>query len=115
MILAELVHNAVEHAFDTSTPTSDGTPVGAVVVAAERGDETPGGVVAAPGGALLTVTVADNGRGLPDDHQPGTGLGIQIVQALISDLRGDITWEKQEPHGTVVRFVVRLRGPSAEV
>lgn len=114
MILAELVHNAVEHAFDTGTPTQDGTPAGAVVVEAHRGEgvrrdqETP-----EPGG-MLTVTVTDNGCGLPDDHQPGTGLGMQIVQALISDLRGEITWEKQEPHGTVVRFVVRLRGLSAE-
>ncbi|WP_114905416.1 sensor histidine kinase [Ornithinimicrobium murale] len=114
MMLAELVHNAVEHAFDTSTPTTDGDPVGTVIVEAARSAGSGGEATAAPGGDLLTVTVTDNGRGLPEDHQPGTGLGMQIVQALISDLRGEIHWETQEPHGTVVRFVVRLRGLSAE-
>lgn len=114
MILAELVHNAVEHAFDTGTPTEDGTPAGVVVVEARRGEETPGGVVESPGGEQLTVTVGDDGRGLPEGHRPGTGLGSQIVQALIRDLRGEIAWEEREPHGTVVRFTVRLRGLSAE-
>ena len=107
MILAELIHNAVEHAFDTSQPTDDGAPAGEVVVQAARASQE--------GQDVLTVTVADNGRGLPTDHQPGgAGLGMQIVQALISDLRGEIHWEKAEPHGTVVRFVVRLRGLSVE-
>ena len=123
MILAELVHNAVEHAYDTSSPTADGEPVGSVVIEAQRGSATDGvaeGVVRgvvdgdAGGGDVLTVTVSDDGRGLPENHQPGTGLGMQIVQALISDLRGEITWETREPHGTVVRFIVRLRGLSAE-
>ncbi|WP_109474242.1 sensor histidine kinase [Ornithinimicrobium cavernae] len=116
MILAELVHNAVEHAFDTSRPTEDGAPVGTVVVEASRAEATRAGdqPTSAPGGDLLTVTVSDDGRGLPEGHQPGTGLGMQIVQALIGDLRGEISWETQEPHGTVVRFVVRLRGLSAE-
>lgn len=118
MILAELVHNAVEHAFDTRTPTPDGEPAGTVVVEAARTASPHRAEQGVPdntsGGDLLTVTVTDDGRGLPEGHQPGTGLGMQIVQALIGDLRGEIHWDTREPHGTVVRFVVRLRGLSAE-
>ena len=126
MILAELVHNAVEHAFDTSTPRAGGEPAGVVTVEAVRGRREVGGSAgetgadgpeaggAAAGGDLLTVTVTDDGQGLPPGKQPSGGLGTQIIQALISDLRGEITWHTREPHGTVVRFVVRLRGLSAE-
>lgn len=112
MILAELVHNAVEHAFDTSLPTTDGVSAGSVVVEASRSRDKDG--ASTPDHDLLTVTVTDDGRGLPADHQHGGGLGTQIVEALISDLRGEIHWETREPHGTVVRFRVRLRGLSAE-
>ena len=41
-----------------------------------------------------------------------SGLGMQIVEALITDLRGQIGWETAKPHGTVVRFTVRLRSSS---
>nr|WP_306239072.1 sensor histidine kinase [Ornithinimicrobium cryptoxanthini] len=117
MILAELVHNAVEHAFDTSTPVTGGEPAGVVIVEAVRGRPQAGGSEAGgseAGGEVLTVTVTDDGRGLPDGQAPSGGLGTQIIQALISDLRGEITWGTKEPHGTVVRFVVRLRGLSAQ-
>ena len=107
MILAELVHNAVEHAFDTSMPTPEGDTAGTVVVEAHRATEAAE--------ELLTVTVTDDGEGLPGGMTPSTsGLGMQIVQALISDLRREISWDAVEPHGTVVRFVVRLRGLSPE-
>jgi two-component sensor histidine kinase len=112
MILAELVHNAVEHAFDTAEPTSNNDPAGVVVVEASRSRAADGG--ATPGGDVLTVTVSDDGDGMPEGPHRGGGLGSQIVQALIDDLRGEIQWEKREPHGTVVRFVVRLRALSPE-
>jgi two-component system, sensor histidine kinase PdtaS len=101
MILAELVHNAVEHGFDDQWVQQDDRA--AVTVHAERSQDSDG--------ELLAVTVSDNGKGLPDGRAapPGSGLGIQIVEALLGDLRGEIAWHSTEPHGTVARFVVRLR------
>jgi two-component system, sensor histidine kinase PdtaS len=100
MVLAELVHNAVEHGFEGPEGVQGGAEV---VVRAER--------TVQDGQDRLEVTVSDTGRGLPADG-PGpssAGLGMQIVQALISDLRGEISWESGRPRGTVVRFTVRLR------
>src|SRR5690606_67188 len=110
MVLAELVHNAVEHGFEEHrdvlrerAPGETGRP--RVVVEARRRAQVSGP------GEVVEVTVADNGAGLPPGQSgPGAdGLGMQIVQALITDLRGTISWETAEPHGTVVRFTVRLR------
>ncbi|NYG07738.1 two-component sensor histidine kinase [Phycicoccus badiiscoriae] len=96
MVLSELVQNAVEHGL---AETGGGTvEVEASRSTDEHGDE------------LLTVTITDDGAGLPSDFKPGgSGLGTQIVQSLIQDLRGRITWEAAKPHGTRVRFVARLR------
>ena len=59
---------------------------------------------------LLTVTVTDDGSGLPEGFDSASaGLGTQIVTSLVADLRGRITWENAEPSGTRVRFVARLR------
>jgi two-component sensor histidine kinase len=56
------------------------------------------------------VVVGDDGAGLPDDFQPGgSGLGTQIVSALVQDLRGEISWQPRSPRGTEVRFQARLR------
>jgi two-component sensor histidine kinase len=94
MVVTELVHNAIEHGLARTG--------GVVSVRAERShgehDE------------LLTVTVTDDGSGLPDDFDPkASGLGTQIVTSLVQDLRGSITWETGKPRGTMVRFVARLR------
>lgn len=106
MILAELVHNAVEHGFEEAEGER---PAPRVVVEARR--EPVDGVDG------LEVEVRDNGQGLPPGRgRPGagaTGLGMQIVEALLTDLRGQIVWETAKPHGTVVRFTVRLRSSGA--
>ena len=101
MILAELVHNAVEHGFD---PVD--LPHGTVRVEARR-HQVPDGDGRQE--ERLEVSVADDGRGIPGGQPPRTGLGMQIVESLIGDLRGSIRWETATPHGTVVRFDVRLR------
>ncbi len=103
MILAELVHNAVEHGFADSIRAEQAEP--RVTIEAARSVDEHGGV--------LAVTVSDNGQGLPWGHSrpPGSGLGMQIVEALLADLKGDIDWQTMEPHGTSARFVVRLRSP----
>jgi len=94
MIVTELVHNAIEHGLARTG--------GVVGVHAVRGrDERD---------ELLTVTVSDDGCGLPDGFDPGAaGLGTRIVTSLVQDLRGRITWSDAKPHGTTVRFVARLR------
>jgi two-component sensor histidine kinase len=94
MVVTELVHNAIEHGLARTG--------GVVRVSAERSEDDHD--------QLLTVTVSDDGSGLPDDFNPtASGLGTQIVTSLVQDLRGWITWEKEKPRGTVVRFVARLR------
>lgn len=101
MIMSELVQNAVEHGL----AHTDG---GTITVTAARSSESEGD-------ELLTVTITDDGAGLPDGFTPGTsGLGTQIVQSLVQDLRGRIAWEAAKPRGTTVRFVARLRPVSRE-
>jgi two-component system nitrogen regulation sensor histidine kinase NtrY len=67
---------------------------------------------------LATLTVSDNGRGIPDEDKPrlfepyfstkksGTGLGLAIVSTIISDHNGYIRVRDNEPRGT--RFIVEL-------
>ena len=94
MILSELIQNAAEHGLSESG--------GSVEVAVRRSGED--------GHELLEVTITDDGAGLPEDFRPGqSGLGSQIVQSLVQDLRGRITWDAAKPRGTRVRFMARLR------
>ncbi len=95
MIITELVHNAVEHGLAPEGGTVD------VDARRESGDD---------GEQTLIVTVTDGGRGLPAGFRPGaSGLGTQIVTALVQDLRGRIDWSSVESGGTRVRFVALLR------
>lgn len=67
---------------------------------------------------LATLTISDNGCGIPDDDKPrlfepyfstkksGTGLGLAIVSTIISDHNGYIRVRDNEPRGT--RFIVEL-------
>ena len=96
MILSELVQNAIEHGFP------DGQ-VGTVTVDVKRVTGVPG----APD--VLTVKITDDGVGFEDGRRPGYGLGTQIVQSLVQDLRGTIRWTPAEPHGTQVTFTAALR------
>ena len=58
----------------------------------------------------LTVVITDDGVGLPAGFRPVlAGLGTRIVTSLASDLRGRIRWSSNQPHGTRVEFVARLR------
>ncbi|WP_148415568.1 histidine kinase N-terminal 7TM domain-containing protein [Haloferax sp. KTX1] len=66
------------------------------------------------------VRIADNGPGVPDGRKeeafgrgekglesPGTGLGLYLVDTIVSGYGGDVWVEDNEPRGAV--FVVRLR------
>lgn len=95
MVMSELVQNAVEHGLAEHG--------GRVAVHAERS-------VDAHGAEILTVTVSDNGRGLPTGFRPGlAGLGTRIVTSLVQDLSGRIRWEPLATGGTRVEFVAVLR------
>jgi two-component sensor histidine kinase len=113
--LAELLQNAVEHAFEPQEGESDlgaldgasGRSVGHVAVTL-RND-----------GSRLVVEVRDDGRGLPDDFdiEETTSLGLSIVRDLVaSQLDGLITMETVSAEaggGTAVHIEVPVRSPTA--
>lgn len=86
--MTELVTNAVEHGLAERS--------GVVHVNAERK------------GQKLTVTISDNGKGLPEGKLQ-EGLGTSIVKTLIEgELRGSITWFSPQEGGTKVLVEVPL-------
>ena len=88
MVLNELLLNAVEHGF------AEGES-GSILIAATRSWEE------------LEVTVADTGRGLPDDFDltASSQLGLQIVRTLVSgELRGTIRLSGRPGSGTEARL-----------
>ncbi|MFP3675061.1 ATP-binding protein, partial [Bacillus sp. SIMBA_031] len=77
LVINELVTNAVEHGLEGRT--------GTVWLLADRSDGEGND-------ELLTVTIADDGVGLPDGPY-NEGLGLQIVRTLVtSELGGSIKW-----------------------
>ena len=101
-VFRNLLNNAVQHN-DADTPRIE-------VSFEVRDDE-------------VEVRIADNGPGIPDDHKdtvfgkgerglgsPGTGIGLYLVDTLVTEYGGEIWVEDNEPTGAV--FVVQL--PLAE-
>jgi two-component sensor histidine kinase len=84
LLLAELLMNASKHAFDPGGS-------GSITIALEREDST------------YQIKFADDGRGLPDDFDPsaGAGLGMRIVQGLVSQLSGSLH-TGSGPSGTTI-------------
>jgi two-component system, sensor histidine kinase PdtaS len=90
LVLTELVHNALAHAYDPGV-------TGEVVVSARRS------------AAALDVVVADDGRGLPEgfDADSADGLGLQIVRTLLeSELDSALVLRARSGGGT--EAVLRL-------
>jgi two-component sensor histidine kinase len=106
--LAELLQNAVEHAFD---PEPAGGPDGSA------GDSPVGHVEVSlsHSGSELVVAVRDDGHGLPEgfDIEKTTSLGLSIVRDLVaSQLEGRISMEEvpaSEGGGTRVVISVPVR------
>jgi two-component sensor histidine kinase len=93
LVINELVTNAVEHGLEGRA--------GTVWLLADRSEGEDGE-------ELLTVTVADDGVGLPDTPHV-EGLGLQIVRTLVtSELGGSIQWQPREGGGTAVRIRLSL-------
>jgi two-component sensor histidine kinase len=95
MVLNELLLNAVEHGFP------EGSTDGEVVISAHRFRRQ------------LHLSVADNGRGLPDDFDLDSAdrLGLQIVRTLArGELRGSIEMRPRPSGGTEAVLVVPLSG-----
>jgi two-component system, sensor histidine kinase PdtaS len=90
LVMTELVQNAAEHAFIDSG--------GNISIALERRD------------GVLHAEVDDDGVGIGEDFSwEGTGLGLQIVQRLVTDeLKGDL--EMHRDGGTRVEIDVPLPG-----
>ncbi len=81
LIINELLQNALEHSLA-------GQQQGQIVIQLLREEDT------------LTLTVSDDGRGLPGDFVLATarGLGLELVQAIVTeDLQGTFTLEPT-PH-----------------
>jgi two-component sensor histidine kinase len=94
MIMSELVQNSIEHGL--------GDAGGEVRITIERSSDERGK-------SMLVVSVEDSGKGIDPARRPGSGLGTQIVQSLVGDLQGRITWEPVSPQGTRARFTASLR------
>jgi two-component sensor histidine kinase len=93
LVINELVTNAVEHGLEGRT--------GTVWLIADRSESEDGD-------ELLTVTVADDGVGIPATPYV-EGLGLQIVRTLVtSELGGSIQWKAREGGGTAVQIVLSL-------
>ncbi|NNE70900.1 MAG: hypothetical protein HKN29_11140 [Rhodothermales bacterium] len=89
LIMTEFVTNALRHAF---SGRSDGT------IRVEFARRTGMGI----------LSVEDDGLGMPDLPSPeeADGLGLRLVSALVSRLRGEMTAERKPTGGTLceVRF-----------
>ncbi|WP_249161914.1 PAS domain-containing sensor histidine kinase [Actinospica acidithermotolerans] len=86
MVLTELLQNAFEHGLDGGAGTL-------LEVTAQRV------------GGRLTITVVDDGRGLPMGFDPHTAgnLGLQIVRTLVQgELGGEFDMRQRDGGGTVV-------------
>jgi len=91
LVLTELVHNALAHAYDPGQ-------AGEVVVRANRS------------AATLEVIVADDGRGMPEgfDVDRAKGLGLQIVRTLLAELESTIALRPREGGGTEALITVPM-------
>ncbi len=101
MVITELVQNAIEHAFDTTTSR------GCVTIRSERSAR------------WLDVVVHDDGRGLPDGFslEKSDRLGLQIVRTLVSaELDGSLGMHDVATGGTdvILRLPIGRRGRATQ-
>ncbi len=99
LVLTELLQNALQHGLAHTQPAD-----GFVLVAAGRE------------AGRLTVTITDNGAGLPPRFSldSAASLGLQIVRTLVeSELGGVLTISPRDGGGTLVVVDLPLRAPAS--
>ena len=83
---------------------------------------------ACSGAGAVTVSVKDNGKGMPPDvlkhifepfystkKDKGTGLGMFITYGIVRRLGGEIVVESEEGRGSVIRIILPLTPPEGAV
>lgn len=101
LVLTELLQNALQHGLSRPGQAA----AGCLEITARR---SPG---------QLTVTVSDNGAGLPPDFDldGSTSLGLQIVRTLVlTELDGRLEIQPREGGGTEVLVELPLGEPTAD-
>lgn len=103
--LTNLLQNAVDAIEGRKPGATAGLPPGRIVIGVARE------------GGRATVTVSDNGRGLPDDErdrltepyvttrEKGTGLGLAIVRKIMEDHGGGVELGDCDDGGARVRLI----------
>jgi two-component system nitrogen regulation sensor histidine kinase NtrY len=117
--LINIVKNAIE-SIEGRIVDGKREPAGWVAVTATDGD------------GRVSITVEDNGKGLPQQHRErltepyvttrtkGTGLGLAIVKKIMEDHQGELLLEDREAGGARVTLVFAgdphpsLRSPAAD-
>ena len=84
-IAREAVHNAVKHAQATSCTV-------AIAIEADS----------------LTLTITDDGQGVPADY--ANGIGIQSMRERAAELGGDFAIQSVKPHGACIEARLPCRG-----
>lgn len=89
LIINELVSNSLKHAFVTGQK-------GQIMVGVQSTDDE------------FMITVSDNGRGFPEelDFKKTKTLGLQLVNTLINQIKGEIELERDG--GT--KFIIKFKG-----
>ena len=104
-VLQNLVHNALVHAFDANAS--------GVITISMHAD---------PAGDAVVLTVADDGKGIPEPlreriwdpffttrrGEGGTGLGLHIVQRMVTELLGGAIVQGRPQQGHGCEFVVTI-------
>jgi two-component sensor histidine kinase len=101
LVLTELLQNALQHGLSHLVSAASGSLE----------------VVAVRGPGRLTVTVSDNGAGLPADFDldSAPSLGLQIVRTLVlTELRGRLAIEPRPGGGTRVLVELPLGEPALD-
>ena len=91
LILNELVTNSLKHAFPTDENLKEKCKLDIILSKNEN---------------ILKIVVSDNGVGFPEnvDFQNTESLGLQLVNALVNQLNGDIEIEKTNGTKFTIKF-----------